>query len=75
MRNVRDWPKRAAAQCTDALDWPAACKRLRAMGMDTAVELTKGVALGTALHKFDAGVRVLAAEDAPSFALAAKLAV
>jgi len=75
VRNVRDWPKRAAAQCTDALDWPAACKRLRALGMDTAVELTKGQALGAALHKFDAGVRVLAAEDAPSFALAAKLAV
>jgi [acyl-carrier-protein] S-malonyltransferase len=75
LRNVRDWPQRAAALCCDALDWPAACRRLRAMGMDTAVELTRGQALGTALHKFDAGVRVLAAEDAPSFALAAKLAV
>ena len=75
IRNVRDWPSRVAAQCTEALDWPAACKRLRAQGMDTAVELTHGIALGTALHKFDAGVRVLAAEDAPSFALAAKLAI
>jgi [acyl-carrier-protein] S-malonyltransferase len=75
VRLMQDWPKRAAAQCTDALDWPAACKRLRALGMDTAVELTHGQALGVALHKFDAGVRVLAAEDAPSFALAAKLAV
>jgi [acyl-carrier-protein] S-malonyltransferase len=75
VRHAQDWPKRAAAQCTEALDWPAACKRLRAAGMDTAVELTHGLALGVALHKFDAGVRVLAAEDAPSFALAAKLAV
>jgi len=75
VRNPRDWPARAAAQCTDALDWPVACRRLRALGMDTAVELTHGQTLGAALHKFDAGVRVLAAEDAPSFALAAKLAV
>ena len=75
VRNVRDWPKRAAALCHEPLDWPAACKRLRAFGMDTAVELTRGQALGIAVHKFDAGVRVLAAEDAPSFALAAKLAI
>ena len=75
VRNVRDWPARAATLCTEPLDWTAACKRLRAQGMDTAVELTRGQALGTALHKFDAGVRVLSAEDAPSFALAAKLAL
>lgn len=75
IRTVRDWPARAAALCTDVLDWPAACKRLRAQGMDTAVELTRGQALGAALHKFDAGVRVLSAEDAPSFALTAKLAL
>lgn len=75
IRNVRDWPARAVTLCTEPLDWTAACKRLRALGMDTAVELTRGQALGTALHKFDAGVRVLSAEDAPSFALAAKLAL
>jgi [acyl-carrier-protein] S-malonyltransferase len=74
VRLAQDWPRRAAELCSAPLDWTAACRRLRAAGMDTAVELAHGQALGAALHKFDAGVRVLAAEDAASFALAAKLA-
>jgi [acyl-carrier-protein] S-malonyltransferase len=72
-RQARDWPQRAKLHSCEALDWPAACRRLRRMGMDTAVEIGHGSALGTALHASDTGVRVLASEDSAAFAQAVKL--
>ncbi len=56
------------------VDWAATFVGLRAAGVDTAIELGHGQALGSAWHKTDPGVRVLAAFDAPSFGTAAKLA-
>lgn len=43
------------------------------MGVDTAVEIGHGAHLGVAMHAIDHGVRVLATEDAASFAQALKL--
>jgi hypothetical protein len=42
--------------------------------MDTAVEIGHGQLLGSALHRVDTDVRVLATEDNASFAQAVKLA-
>jgi [acyl-carrier-protein] S-malonyltransferase len=72
-RQVREWPARAA-HAAAALDWMAACRRLKAMGMDTAIEIGHGSALGAALHAADHDVRVLATEDIAAFSQALKLA-
>lgn len=73
-RQVREWPARAAAHSAKPWDWLAACRRLKALGMDSAVEIGHGVALGAALHHADHGVRVLSTQDIPALAQAVKLA-
>lgn len=72
-RQVREWPARAA-HAAKPLDWMVACRRLKAMGMDTAIEIGHGSALGAALHAADHDVRVLATEDNAAFSQALKLA-
>jgi [acyl-carrier-protein] S-malonyltransferase len=72
-RTPRDWPARLRLCCSEALDWPAAGRRLRRMGVDTVVEVGHGAALGLALHSADHGVRALATADAADFAQAVKL--
>lgn len=74
VRQVREWPARAAAHAAQPWDWPAACRRLKALGMDTAIEIGHGGALGAALHAADHDVRVLATEDNAAFSQALKLA-
>lgn len=73
-RQVREWPARAAAHAAQPWDWMAACRRLKALGMDTAVEIGHGSALGAALHAADHDIRVLSTHDIPALALAVKLA-
>jgi malonyl CoA-acyl carrier protein transacylase len=73
VRQVRQWPARAAAHASRPLDWLAACRRLKALGMDTAVEIGHGTALGAALHAADHDVRVLATCDIHALAQAIKL--
>lgn len=75
VRRPFDWQARLAALCTQSLDWPGAAAALRKAGMDTAVEMGAGQALGQAIHKIDTGVRVLATTNTADIALAAKLAV
>jgi [acyl-carrier-protein] S-malonyltransferase len=72
-RQIREWPARAEAHAAKPWDWLAACRRLKALGMDTAVEIGHGSSLGAALHAADHDVRVLATEDIPSLAQAIKL--
>jgi malonyl CoA-acyl carrier protein transacylase len=72
-RGPQEWRSRARAHSVEPLDWPAACRRLKALGMDTAVEIGHGSALGQALRHADNGIRVLATGDIPSFAQAVKL--
>jgi [acyl-carrier-protein] S-malonyltransferase len=72
-RQAREWPQRARLHSSESLDWPAAGRRLRRMGMDTAVEVGHGSMLGLALHSADHGVRVLSTEDGAAFAQAVKL--
>jgi malonyl CoA-acyl carrier protein transacylase len=74
LRQGRDWPGYLRTHGADPLDWTAACKGLKALGMDTAVEIGHGQLLGSALHRVDTDVRVLATEDNASFAQAVKLA-
>jgi [acyl-carrier-protein] S-malonyltransferase len=72
-RQTREWPARGIAHTSKPWDWLAACRRLKAMGMDTAVEIGHGGALGAALHAADHDVRVLATEDIASLAQTIKL--
>jgi [acyl-carrier-protein] S-malonyltransferase len=74
LRQGRDWPSYIKTHGADPLDWTAACRGLKALGMDTAVEIGHGQLLGSALHKLDTDVRVLATEDNAAFAQAVKLA-
>lgn len=74
LRNPRDWPAHLRTHGNRPLDWTAAIRRLKAQGMNTAIEIGHGSALGSALHKLDHDVRVLATEDNASFAQAVKLA-
>jgi [acyl-carrier-protein] S-malonyltransferase len=71
-REPRDWTGRAAA-AAEPLDWPAAGARLRALGMDTFVEIGHGAALGQALRADEPGLRALSTADAAAFAQAVKL--
>jgi malonyl CoA-acyl carrier protein transacylase len=74
VRAQRDWPAHLKAHGNRPLDWTAAVRRLKAQGMNTAIEIGHGSSLGSALHKLDHDVRVLATEDNASFAQAVKLA-
>jgi [acyl-carrier-protein] S-malonyltransferase len=74
LRQGRDWPGYFRSHGADPLDWTAACRGLKALGMDTAVEIGHGQLLGSALHRIDTDVRVLATEDNAAFAQAVKLA-
>jgi len=74
-RQARDWPERARLQSTEALDWPAAGRRLRLRGVDTVVDIGHGSGLGLALHNADHGLRALSTDDAGAFASAVKLSI
>jgi [acyl-carrier-protein] S-malonyltransferase len=73
-RQIREWPARALAHSAAPWDWLAACRRLKALGMDSAIEIGHGSALGAALHAADHDVRVLSTHDMPALAQAIKLA-
>ena len=74
LRQAREWPAYLRARGAAPLDWGAACRGLKALGMDTAVEIGHGQWLGAALHRIDTGIRVLATGDNAAFAQAVKLA-
>lgn len=74
LRQAREYPGRLALSFSQAVDWPAACRRLKLLHMDTAVEIGHGSALGAALHAMDHDVRVLATEDLPALSQTLKLA-
>ena len=73
LRQARDWPAYLEQWGNQPLDWPAACRRLKRLGMDTALEIGSSTVLGAALHKLDTDVRVLGTEDNAAFAQAVKL--
>jgi hypothetical protein len=73
LRQARDWAPYLEQWGNQPLDWPAACRRLKRLGMDTALEIGSSTVLGAALHKLDTDVRVLGTEDNAAFAQAVKL--
>jgi len=74
-RQAREWPERARLLSTEPLDWPAAGRRLRHLGIDTVLEIGHGATLGLALRGADPGMRALATEDNAAFVQAVKLSI